>query len=56
MSKAEADRCNLINHIEEAVTKILKLEVAKVSYTLPDFEIVAYDMKNQVIRVDVKLR
>ena len=55
MSKSEVDHCNLINHIEEAFMKIMRLEATKASFTCDNYTITAYDMKNQVIRIDIKV-
>ena len=41
--------------ILESLHKILRAEASKVSLTVPGYEINAYDMKNGVIRIDVKV-
>ena len=41
--------------ILESLHKILQAEASRVSLTVPGYDITAYDMKNGVIRIDIKL-
>ena len=41
--------------ILESLHKILQAEASRVSLSVPGYDITAYDMKNGVIRIDVKL-
>jgi len=41
--------------ILDSLHKILQLEASKVSLSIPGYDITAYDMKNGVIRIDVKV-
>ena len=41
--------------ILESLHKILRVEAERVSLKIPGYEITAYDMKNGMIRIDVKL-